>query len=1017
MKKKQILTWLQAMGRKKYRVTLLYFLFFAMFINTQGISAQGGTISGTIIDTDGIPLPGATIMAKGSNVGTTADFDGNYSISIPNSTTTLIVSYLGFVTQEIEIDGQTTINITMQPDADALDEVIVVGFGTQKKSDITGAVQRADVETFKDQANTDVLGLLQGRVAGLNIGSATTAGEEPVFDIRGTNNISGAAANQPLIVVDGLIFRGSLTDISPTDIASVDVLKDASSAAVYGSQAANGVVVITTKKGTKSGDGAPKFNFSSKTSLRQDSNPLNWGNGDDYLQLISDFDWQLSYPQGPQFDPNYDPTGGLNPPEFIGFEQGASIDWPGLVTRTGTLQQYDLSLSGATDRVNYFVSASYTDEENVIIGDDFDRITGRVNLDFKLNNWLTIGTNNFVSIGDFSGVEYRYNFAHSISPFALPFDEAGNIIPNPNGQISLSPLIVGDNLDNDQRLTLNSLLYAQLQIPGIKGLNFRVNYGNNYRSLRSDTFDFTSNDFVGQATKDAFIFNDWTLDNILSYTGTFGNHNVQGTLMYGREENRAESTETFASNFVNPVLGFNSIESAEIEQVFSSAQEESSIYNLVRLFYSYKNKYAVTLTGRRDGYSGFGENNKTAFFPSAAVAWTLSKEPFMGDTFSNLKVRASYGVVGNRGVSPYQTLASVVTSDDYVFGEGGATEIGQEFGRLPSPNLQWEETTGLNLGLDFGFLKGRIQGSFEYYNTETTNQLFSVSVPAVNGFEEQFANIGSIDNEGVELNLSSTNISRGNFQWKSMLAFSLNRNNVTSILGEDFDGDGQEDDIIDANGNRIFIGQDIGAILNYNINGIYQIGETLPNASYEPGFLKVEDINGDGVLDSEDREIIGSSLPNYRWGLTNIFTYKNLTFSFFLNSIQGGNNRFLGSQPVNTGAREKGKIETKQPVGIDYWTPDNPDAEYPSLNSRAPEAGLGIFKDRSFVRLQDVTFSYNFPTKLSQKIGLDNLALVLAGRNLATWTNWEGVDPETGVGLTAGRPILSSYTLGLNVSF
>src|SRR5680860_170614 len=819
---------------------------------------QATTITGTITDPGEVPLAGASVVEKGTSNGVTADFDGNYSIELTEPNAVLVFSYVGFATQEIEAGNQTAINVTLDEDVAKLDEVVLIGYGTQKKKDLTGSVARADVETFRNQANTDIVDLLNSGVPGLNIGVSNQAGSTGSLSIRGTNNLGGGQ-NGPLIVLDGVIFRGNITDINPNDVASIDVLKDASSAAVYGSQASNGVIVIATKRG-RIGDGTPVFSYSVKTSIREDADDLKYYDGEGYLGLIRDYDWMQSYPQGRNYDPDYSPLGGLNPPEFDGYVAGANVDWPSLITRTGFLQQHDFSIAGATEKINYFVSAGLQDQEDVLRGDDYERITARINLELKLTDWLKFGTNTVATISDFSGIEFNRGTGYTLSPFSRPYDEEGNLVRNPNGLLSANPLLARDDLDSDKRFDLNSVVYAEVDIPWVKGLSYRANYGNSYRTENHDRFLFTENENQGRGIKENEVDYDWTFDNIVTYKNTFGDHTVGATLVYGREEESDKFTRAQGDFYTNTLLGFNNLEGAEIETINSDASDQSSLYSVARLNYEYKDRYNITLTGRRDGFSGFGVNNKIAYFPSAAIGWTISNEKFFSgltDVVSNLKFRASYGTLGNRGVNAYQTLASVNTNDDYVFGEGSGTFVGQEPGRLPSPNLKWEKTTGLNLGLDFAFFNGRINGNMEYYSTETTDQLYRVDIPSINGFQEQDVNIGQIDNTGFEFLINSRNIQGEQFQWNSTISFSANQNEVVTILGQDSDGDGQEDDLLNAG---IFIGEDAGAIYNYNILGLYQIGDELLSDTYEAGYFRIEDLNGDGVIDSNDREVIGLSL-------------------------------------------------------------------------------------------------------------------------------------------------------------
>lgn len=999
------------------------------------------SVTGTVTDEEGVPLPGASVVVKGTANGAVADFDGNYTINV-DSDGVLVFSYVGFKTIEIAVDGRSNIDVSLAIDSNQLDEVIVVGYGTQKKSDLTGAVARADLETFRDQGNTSIIQSLQGTVAGLNVGVTTSAGSDSGLSVRGTNNLSGGAASSPLLVVDGIVYRGSLQDLNPDDVQSIDVLKDASSAAIYGSQAANGVIIVTTRSG-KGGDGKPSFNYSTRYSIKEDANALEYGSREDYLDQIRAFNWQTAFPQGDNYDPNFDPVNELDTNEVTGFNNGNNTNWQELIKRSGFVHNHNLSISGNTDRINYFVSGSFLGQEEVLKGDDFQKITGRINLEIKLTDWLKFGTNSFVTTGDYSGIEFERD-AYTYSPFASPYDANGELVRQPTGRLQTNPLLFAEDLDEDKRLQLNTVLYTIIDIPWVEGLSYRMNYNNSYRTRRHNQFLFQENDARGQARKDLFVESDWTMDHIISYNKQFNDvHSINATFVFGREERSFESTETLGNRFSNQLLGFHDISLAEEKLFQSGAEEESSLYQMGRVAYNYSDKYFLTGTVRRDGFSGFGKDQKFAVFPSVALGWTISKEDFFNEegSFNYLKLRASYGESGRRGLDRYSTLALVAQNDAYVFGDGGSTVPGQEVSTVAAPDLKWETTTGINLGLDFGLLNGRISGNMEYYNTNTEDIIVRIDIPSINGFETTFSNLGKVHNSGFELTINSKNIVTEDFQWSSVFNFATNNNEIKSVLGKDDDGDGIEDDLPTAG---FFIGEELGAIYGYEIdpdNPIYQIGDTDIPAGYEAGFYRVVDQNNDGsISETDDKVILGSRDPAYRFSILNTFKYKNFTLSAFINSIQGGKNGYLGDNSYwrnnNWNHFGKGKVNGLMPTVIDYWTPDNPNAEYPSLRYEGitDEIEASFYRDRSFVRLQDVSLSYSFDQNILDKLGLTRLSLVASGKNLATWTKWKGLDPEaTGevfdqfgdlvpnarapLGISFRRPVTRAYTLGINLSF
>ncbi|MFV8342421.1 SusC/RagA family TonB-linked outer membrane protein [Flavobacterium sp. XS2P39] len=1010
-----------------------YFFFFGILFCFPIYGQTVLNIKGTVSDAKlGGSLPSVSILIKGTPKSTSTDFDGNYSISAKTDDI-LVFSYMGYKTIEMPIDGKTNINISLDPENNVLNEIIVVGYGTQKKSDVTGAVVRADLATFREQGNTNILQSLQGSVVGLNVGVSTSAGGNLNVSLRGKNNLGGSGVSDtPLIVVDGIIFRGTLQDINPDDVQSVDVLKDASSTAIYGSEASNGVILIATKSGKGSEEGKPVFNYSTRYSIKEDAHKLEYGSGEDYLNQIRAYNWRSAFPQGDLYNPNFNPITGLDPAEVKGYNNGTNFNWQDLLTQKGFVNNHNLSISGNAKNVTYFISGSFLDEEEIIIGDNYEKITGRINLDVKLNDWWKIGTNSFVTTADYSGIEFDRE-SYTYSPYASPYDDNGNLISSPTGRLQSNPLLAASDIDADKRLHLNTTLYTTFDVPWIKGLSYRLNYNNSYRTRRHNQFLYKTDALPSRARKNFFLENDWTMDHILSYNTTIKEvHNVNATLVYGREERSIESTEVSGSNFSNQTLGFNDFSLAGTKVIESGAEDESSIYQMARLNYNFDKKYFVTGTVRRDGFSGFGTLNKFAVFPSVALGWTLSKENFfkgLDKTMSNLKLRASYGESGKRGVGRYETLARVAQNNAYVFGDGGTTASGQEVSTIASPNLKWETTNGVNLGLDFGLLNNRITGNIEYYNTDTKDILVGIDIPSLNGFSKARANLGKVHNTGFEFTVNSRNMTVGDFEWSSTVNFSTNKNKIVSVLGRDDNEDGKEDDLPTAG---LFIGKELGAIYHFQIdpnNPIYQIGDPLL-PGFQTGFYRLVDQNKDGKITStDDKVILGSKDPAYRFSIVNTFTYKNFKLSAFINAIQGGKNKYLGEDNYwrvsNWDAGGKGKIQGLLPKVVDYWTPDNPNAEYPVISYGGinnPSEAI-FLRDRSFVRLQDVSLSYSFDEALIKKMGLKHLTLVASGKNLATWTKWKGVDPEATddlgnpVGISFGRPVIRSYTFGVNLSF
>lgn len=985
-------------------------------------------VSGTITDENGEALIGATIMIKGTSTGTVTDLDGKFNLNVPDENAVLVFSYTGYAPQEMVVGSQTNINVQLALDVAQLEEVVVIGYGaTLSKKDMTGAMASADLDRATEFPNVSVLQAVQGTVAGLNVGAVTNAGQNPSLSVRGQSTLSSSSGdNAPLIVVDGIIYRGSLIDLNSADIESIDVLKDVSSAAIYGSQASNGVIVITTKSGGST-TYKPIFNYSTSYSIQTPSNKFEPMGAAEYEEFYQDIYWADGGRLAPDYlerDPNYVWQNNLKTLEISeGYARGLDTPWFDLFTNNGHVQMHNLSVRGRNESFGYFISGGFTDQAAYLVNDKYKRYNFRINLDAKINDWLNIGTQTYFVASDYSGEDAGAGIPFYLQPWAPIRDDDGELIPKPEGGW-FNPYLTIANDDSDVRLNMSSNLYAEVKLP-VEGLSYRLNFNNSYRTSDSKNFNPVAANFTGVGYQNNGKNWDMMLDNIITYKRTFNElHNVTATLVYGVEERNFSSVSALAQNFGIDLLGYNRLQAGDptLNEISTTKERETSLYQMARLIYNFNHKYYLTGTVRRDGFSGFGVNDKTAVFPSIALGWVLTEESMFRDAswLNFLKLRASYGQSGRRGVGRYATSAVVTSGPSVVFGDGGQTFQGQYISSLSNPSLGWETTTGYNIGVDFDIKFARLRGNVEYYNNDTENILFGIALPGITGFNSINDNIAQVSNHGIELTLTSTLINQGPWKWEASLNYNRVRNNIVSILGADNDRDGQEDDLV---GSRLFIGEPQNVIYDYEIVGMWQLadeasGEIWPG--FFPGTYKLADLNGDGKISSlDDRRILGYTDPAYRFGIANTVSYNNFSLYVFINAIQGGDNYYMANDAPHNGvwAKRDNLNYSNVPAGAwDYWLPENPNAQYRRLDTGS-QFEATPYGQRSFVRLQDVSLSYSLPAGLLDRIKVQHLKVFLSGKNLLTWTDWKGQDPETGVGFTPGSPLLRSYTMGLNLEF
>lgn len=986
-----------------------------LFVGMASLQAQEYSLNGTVLDPAGEPVIGATVRTKEKPThGVVTDIDGKFIISVEKGNT-LEVSYVGFNTESVVISGQNDIEIKMTENSQMLDDVVVIGYGVQKKSDVTGSVTSVGKERLSKLPVSNVLQAMQGATSGVTIQqSSSIPGDAPSTLVRGQNSIN--ANSGPYVVVDGIPINntgGSLADIAPNDIESIEILKDASATAIYGTNGANGVILVTTKRGK---EGKAKVTYSGYVGIEDFSKKLKFCDGYELIQRYKDYVAQN--PGETMFNENVKYAN-----EVDNYNAGIQTDWVyDVASRTGVIQDHNVTVSGGSNSAKYFVSLDYFDQKGILKGYDYKRYSVRTNLDIDVTKWMKFGLNSYIASHNRDGGRVNLLNAEAMSPWGKVYEEDGSlcIYPMYSEQLWSNPLL-GTKRDDERRqwnISING--YGQIDFGNIwaplKGLQYRLNFGYTY-SPRRDSW------YKGRATNDqngtGRIFNAETqtrlVENLVYYNRDFGQHRLGITLLAAAMRKKYSENYGEATKFVNDILSFNNLGAGETPSVGSYADLRTTSSLMGRINYSFDSRYLFTFTVRRDGSSVFGSNNKYGTFPSVAVGWNIANEKFMEHTNSwlnTLKLRLSYGKAGNEAISVYETLLKLNVEK---FAMGGGSVVGLiPSTRMDNKNLSWETTKTFNIGIDFGFLNNRITGNIDFYTSSTDGLLLRRRLPNLSGYADVYANMGKTANRGIELTVNSRNIDVNGFTWNSGLVFSWNHNEIKDLYGD------KQDDL----GNRWFIGQPIGVIYDYEKVGIWQEDEIERGDHLkwdpvaEPGDVKLADRNGDGQINDDDRYVQGQTTPKWNGGLTNTFSYKGFTLNIFLNTVQGHKqwNRLLSIAGDEMGRRN-------QTTEIGYWTAENRSNEFRSLSKSSNKHGYGYAQDASFWRIKDITLSYTFPEKWMSKIGIDNLMMYVSGRNLVTWTKWTGWDPETrqdprgSSEWESNYPFTRSYVFGLNVTF
>lgn len=961
------------------------------------------TVSGLVKDEKNVPLPGVNVVIKGTNRGTSTDAKGTFQLALPEGDNmVLTLSFVGYQSQDVAVDNKTTLSISLVPDLNALEEVVVIGYGAVKKRDLTGSVVQLKSEQLKEVPTANVLEAAQGKIAGADITrNSGQAGAGVSIRIRGNRSIGGN--NAPLIIVDGVQY-GNLEDINANDIETMDVLKDASSIAIYGSRGANGVILITTKKGKS---GKPDISFNTYSGISQVTMYPKAMDINGFRDLKREA-WRAA---GVWNSPTDDPAIFTNVAEYDALQKGIWTDYQDELIHKGLQQNYQLGVRAGNDRLKSYISVDFFNEKGILKLDEIKRYTGRLNVDYTINDWMKIGLQSQLTYYDQSVRRDPLNQANKISPLGSLYDSNGNFnFLMLDGQTANPLADEQPNVFTNSVLTTRSLTNGFLEFTPIKGLTIRSTLGVNlgfsrngsYASPKSIDRSLTGKSLASYTASNGRTVN-W--ENVVTYQRTTGQHalTVTGVASY-----LGNSSDNVSASGVNQLLStqlFYSLGSASEEIKINSEYSKNNLLSYAgRLNYGFRDRYLLTLTARKDGSSKLAPGNKWTFFPSAAFAWRIIEESFMQRIkgLSDLKLRVSYGIAGNDPSGPYATQTTLAR---VAFGFNDIAVPAYTFSRVVgNAELAWELSDTKNVGLDVGLFNGRIQASVDFYDTRTTDLLLNRGLPPTTGVTTVKQNIGKTRNRGVEVAIGTTNIRTDNFTWNSNITFSKNREEIVELVtgGNDI-------------GNGWFIGYPINVYYDYEKTGIWQSSEADQAAkmlpTQLPGEIKVKDQNGDGKIDAvNDRVILGNPRPRWSGGLDNTLKFKNFDLNIFIFARIG--------QMINADryARFDAQGVGNSTAGLDYWTPENPTNAYPRPNKNGGLKYLSTlgYQNGSFARIRNVSLGYNLPANVFKGKIIKGIRVYATGKNLYTFTKLD-YDPERGG--SENFPMTKLYIIGLNANF
>ncbi len=961
-------------------------------------------VSGTVSDTGGDPLIGATILLKGTSSGTVTDIDGTYSINVSGQNPILLVTYTGYQAQEIVVGNQSTIDITLA-EGETLDEVVVVGYGVQKKRDVTASISSVGEEEIREIATSSGAQAIQGRVSGVDIVAAGgRPGQNPNILVRGRRSLS--ASNDPLFVIDGIPQTSgtdAIADINPQDIESMEVLKDAAATAIYGSRGANGVILVTTKRGTTGRTIVTYDGYFGGTSA---TSTVEMMDGPTFAAMRRE-----SQRAGYNGAVPADDVVFLDPTELESLAEGRSTDFLDLVLNNGWQTNHQLGVRGGSENTQFNMSLGYFDEQGIISNQDFNRFTARINLDQQLGNIFQAGISFTASRSTQNwGSDATVVEALTVNPLGVPYNEDGSIRFQPtNDGIRTNPLAeLAPNAYLDERKVTRLFAPIYLKAQLTDDLSFTSNFGPDLRLRRRGEFrgSLTNDNRGGPADAEVENTEDfgYTLENILNYNKDLGTDNNLGvTLVQSIQSFRFERHKSEVQNLPYEEQLFYNIGTAEVKGNLTSDLIERKIASFLgRVNYSIAGKYLLQASLRADGASVLADGKKWNYFPGFSVGWRIGAEPFLADVswINDLKIRAGYGQVGNAAINPYQTQGALERT---VYGWNESPAFGFALRDIPNPNLTWEKSTNVNVGFDFDLLNGRFNGSLDWYATNTDDVLLSRNLPLTSGYSSVFQNIGSTRTTGVDFNLGATILRGGQnkLSWDVQFNISTYDEEIVSLALRDEDGN-PTDDV----GNTWFIGQPLGVFYDYQKEGIYQLGEEDLAASREnkvPGEIRLADINGDGVITPDDRTIIGSDIPDYFGGITNTFRYGGLDFSFFFFFRRGQTISSNFHASYNTLFARYNNLD------VDYWTVNNPTNANPrpNQNQERPRDGSTLtYFDGGFIKLRNVQLGYNLPEAITDRLNMSKLRVYVSGQNLWFSSKYDTFDPEINGVIPSSRIIL-----------
>lgn len=967
------------------------------------------TITGKVTDEKGNSLIGVVVRCKSNNRAVVSDKDGNFSIGVPNENEVLLFTYVGYKTQEVTVSG-TSITVTLLEEVSALTEMVVVGYGTQKKTDLTGALSSVSNDKLVATHFSTATQALAGQLPGVDIvTSSTKPGGGADIMIRGQNTIKSgtdlSAINPPLYVLDG-IYVNSINDISPTDIERIDVLKDASSTAIYGSRGANGVIIVTTRKGKP---GKNSVEYTGSGTLNSVMNLPRFTNADEWVQYRIDRSKGQNY-TNPAYEPNLQQL--LGEAAYNNYKAGKSISWPDEILQQSYSQSHAVSMNGSAEGLTYSLGMGINSDKGVIDGDGYTRYNVSAAINKQINKVLRIGTNIYTAyeISTAASPE-TFRSIYRLGPLSDKYNPDGSLRFYPDGITTITNPFLEQK--NRHTQTNNTHVFGNmfLEVKPLSWLKFTSTFG-------PDISHAEFGSYIGAITKTgagALANNSaqyqagrtvkYTWDNLVQADKTWGDHAVNLLLGASQYKSAITNSSEAARAFPTDAYDWYNLGAGTMSSMSTGyIQEQLSSY-FGRVNYDYKGRYLFTGTARADGSSKLAEGHKWAFFPSAAVAWRISEEQFLKNqtALSNLKLRFSYGMSGNNGVSPYSSNQTV-TNARYLFDD--KTVNTASIARFENKNLTWELTKEFNLGLDFELYKGRIGGTVDVYSRRTNGIIMNRVMSVLNGFSSLTDNVGSVSNKGIEVALNTVNIKTENFSWNTSLNFASNSNKIVSL------SDGSTRD--EANG--WFVGQPVGVIWTYDQTGYWGENEAAEAKRYglAPGSIKVRDIDGSGTINNADKVFKGSLFPSWTGGITNTFTYKNVDLAFTVTTRQG---QYSDSQFHRSYSLEDN--ENFNVLKLNYWTPQNTSGTW--VRPGVPSGPMEVlyYQKTSYVRVGYINVGYNLPKRVIQSLGLSKFRLFASCQNPFIFTDYAGWDPEMASKDTQGPayPMTRKFMLGLNLAF